>query len=1172
MLECNQAMAEIFHFKSPAELVGKNGFTLVSPSDHQKRVDTVNRIAKNGLVRNVELNMQTCDGKEFMASFSGRRLDNSSGSSRGFVAVVKNITVRKEMENSLKQKLRFEKAISAISLRFVSLSNLNEAINASLADICKLCGASRGYIFFVDRIKQTMSMKYEWCNSGVRPNKGKLQSMSTANLSWFLNILQDRKSVCVGNVSKMPAAARAEQVILVKQGVKSLVALPLYITNEFGGFVGFDNIKSIEIWSLENIDLLRIYSEIIGSAVGNKRSMEALRTSEKRFVDISSNINEWVWEVDGEGRYIYSNDSVERILGYKPSEVLGRHFYDFFLPQEREQLRKAAFETFGLRASFSGFINRNLHKNGSTVYLETSGVPVFDVNGQFTGYRGSDYDITERVKTEEALKANEEKYRQLINGMNDTAWVIDLDAKFVDVNDAAVKLLGYSREELLSMGPSDIDNSLSREQIKDMVRRMPADRVQVFETSHTTKDGKTIPVEISSSLITYQGKQAVLSIARDITDRKKAQEALKESEEKFRNLSEELPNMIFINSKGKVVYANKKCEDIMGYTKEEFYSPAFNFFSLIAPESKEKLRSSYGKHSTGKEVDPYEYRLVTKTGKKIDAVITSKLITYDGERAILGIVTDISKLKETENALREARERYISLFDNAPLGVLVVDPDTLRAVEFNDLAHQQLGYSREEFSKLSIPDFETEETPEETRKHVDTMLREGGAEFETKHRTKNGGILNVLVTTKTISLGGKTYLHSIFHDITDIRKVQDALMASEAQYRQLIELAQEGVCAIDNNYYIVFVNPRMSQMLGFTESEMVGKHVLTFIDKAVQNKVGEFLENHKQGIRGSFEHELTRKDGSHVYTRVTASQIIDDEGNPLGTLALLSDITQHKQMESQLEEYSKHLEELVKERTKQLEETQAQLIKSERLAAIGELASMVGHDLRNPLTGIKNAAYYLKKKGTCISETQNQEMLDIIDKCVDHSNNIINDLLDFSREIHLELQYQTPLKLITEALSLVHVPENVKILNHLTDETQIQVDTEKMERVFINLIKNAIDAMPNGGKIIIGSKATAHKLEFSVTDTGTGIPKDVLPKLFTPLFTTKAKGMGFGLAICKRIVETHQGKITVETAPNKGTTFKVTLPLQQKQGIEEVKEWINPQAFLSNTAHVYGTS
>ena len=216
----------------------------------------------------------------------------------------------------------------------------------------------------------------------------------------------------------------------------------------------------------------------------------------------------------------------------------------------------------------------------------------------------------------------------------------------------------------------------------------------------------------------------------------------------------------------------------------------------------------------------------------------------------------------------------------------------------------------------------------------------------------------------------------------------------------------------------------------------------------------------------------------------------------------------------------------------------------ERLNAIGELSAMVGHDLRNPLTGISNAAYYLKMKYASETNPRTRQMLDIIDRDIEYANKIVNDLLDYSRKIHLEVTESNPKSLVDEALASVSIPTNIQVVNLTENKPLLKVDVDKMMRVFDNLIKNAFEAMPEGGKLTVKSKENKDKVEFTLTDTGAGVPKETLDKLFTPLFTTKAKGMGFGLSICKRIVEAHGGKITAESTVGEGTTFKILVPIE----------------------------
>ncbi len=251
-------------------------------------------------------------------------------------------------------------------------------------------------------------------------------------------------------------------------------------------------------------------------------------------------------------------------------------------------------------------------------------------------------------------------------------------------------------------------------------------------------------------------------------------------------------------------------------------------------------------------------------------------------------------------------------------------------------------------------------------------------------------------------------------------------------------------------------------------------------------------------------------------------------------------------LQESLKQHADHLSELVEVRTKELVETQAMVLKSERFAAIGELAGMIGHDLRNPLAGIKNATYYLRKKQGSFVGDSGMQMLNTIDKAVEYSNKVINDLLDYGREIRLELEECTPKSLIDYVLLTLKIPKNIKILDHTQSSPTIFADVNKIVRVFTNLITNALDALAeNGGILEITSRQTGDKLKLVFADTGVGIPPEVMEKIFTPLFTTKAQGMGFGLAICKRIVETHGGTITVESTLTKGTTFTVILPISQ---------------------------
>jgi signal transduction histidine kinase len=217
----------------------------------------------------------------------------------------------------------------------------------------------------------------------------------------------------------------------------------------------------------------------------------------------------------------------------------------------------------------------------------------------------------------------------------------------------------------------------------------------------------------------------------------------------------------------------------------------------------------------------------------------------------------------------------------------------------------------------------------------------------------------------------------------------------------------------------------------------------------------------------------------------------------------------------------------------------------QRLEAMNEVSRMVGHDLRNPLTGIKGAAYILKKNYGATLDEKGSAQIKVINDCVEYSDKIVKDLLEYSCKINLEKTKTNPRSLIDGALATLVVPGNISVMNEVGDDSTLMVDTGRMQRVFGNLIKNACDAMPDGGELKISSREVNRQTAFAFSDTGVGMSEDTLKKLWAPFFTTKAKGMGVGLSICKKIVEAHSGTIEVKSTLRKGTTFTVFLPTEK---------------------------
>jgi signal transduction histidine kinase len=260
-------------------------------------------------------------------------------------------------------------------------------------------------------------------------------------------------------------------------------------------------------------------------------------------------------------------------------------------------------------------------------------------------------------------------------------------------------------------------------------------------------------------------------------------------------------------------------------------------------------------------------------------------------------------------------------------------------------------------------------------------------------------------------------------------------------------------------------------------------------------------------------------------------------------------------MSSRLRESYEHLEEKVEERTRELKDAHKQLIKNERFAAIGEAITMVGHDMRNPLQAIKNATFCINNELSRLPSSKSSslnmsEMLQVINNSVDYANDIVMDLKDFStrREpIFLKCDINS---LVKETLEHVATSKNLEVITELSCLSEISVDQEMIKRVFLNLTVNGMQAMENGGRLTISTKSEDSFIEVGFKDTGIGMSKENLEKLFTPFFTTKAKGMGIGLSICKKFVEAHNGIIEIESTEGKGTEVLIKLPISQQNGGE----------------------
>ena len=344
----------------------------------------------------------------------------------------------------------------------------------------------------------------------------------------------------------------------------------------------------------------------------------------------------------------------------------------------------------------------------------------------------------------------------------------------------------------------------------------------------------------------------------------------------------------------------------------------------------------------------------------------------------------------------------------------------------------------------------------------------------------------------------------------------DAALAAE----NILSTMPDSLILADMKEKILQVNERLVNFIGYTKEELIGKSITKLCTENEEKTCANILnELATKKILRNRELSFQNKSGAKLNVFFSGSIVKSKTGRDIGIVCIIHDITDMKKLEEKL-------------------------VKAEKLASIGELAGQIGHDLRNPLAGIKNGIYLIRKKDSKLSEAKKGEVFGWIEDAIEDSNRIITSLVDYSSELNLQPDQCTPKSLTLHALSNIQVPNHLNIINNTTDDVEMFLDVQSMEKVFTNIIKNAIEASPENGSIEIQSLLKGQNIEISFADSGVGISEKIMPKLFAPLITTKAKGMGMGLAICKRIVEAHGGKISVESKVTKGTTFTINLPIK----------------------------
>ena len=379
-------------------------------------------------------------------------------------------------------------------------------------------------------------------------------------------------------------------------------------------------------------------------------------------------------------------------------------------------------------------------------------------------------------------------------------------------------------------------------------------------------------------------------------------------------------------------------------------------------------------------------------------------------------------------------------------------------------------------------------------------------------------------------------------ELKERKRWAQELIISEKKYRNLFETTQDGIMARDLQGQMIDCNKAYAKILGYSKKEL--KHL------AVQELLpGKWIEQRERivnkvlqtGRSMVFEREYKRKDNSIFPASVRTWRLTNGKGKVIGIWSIVRDISQQKVREKNLEQHAGMLQSLIEERTKQLKD-------HERFAAIGQTAGMVGHDLRNPLQTITGELFLAKSEVDSLPEGELknnlQESIQVIGEQSAYMDKIVSDLQAFVRPVRIDKTPVNLKELVDAVISSIDMPVNIKTQMLIKNSyPQVKADAQLLKRVLTNLVTNATQAMPKGGKLTIKSQVNSEgQVSVTVQDTGVGIPEKIKPQIFTPLFTTKPRGQGFGLAVCKRVIEAHGGTISFESQEGKGAKFIIQFP------------------------------
>ena len=745
------------------------------------------------------------------------------------------------------------------------------------------------------------------------------------------------------------------------------------------------------------------------------------------------------------------------------------------------------------------------------------------------------------------LKDIDGKLETLLGIITEGIIIVDETENLKYVNGAFSEILGYEAHELVGANLRGFVDEDGFRVIQQQSMDRKGGKVSRYEIAMHCKNGQRCIVQVSATpLWTGDGQYAgALAVVVDITEQKRTVQQFAEANAKLQSLVQAIPDAIYLkDAEGRNLVVNEAYAKLLGLDQARIVGKTDD--QLLPPELvEERRKSDEYTIKGGKPTLFVEQTTDGHGGRRFFETIKAPIVEEGGKTlGIVGVSRDITERKLAEEELlrteeqtrksleasRQLDRRFQALLRATMEGIVAVDPN-MNVTYVNEALLEMSGYDEKEVIGADVSKFLTKDDSERVRNKLG-RVREGERgrdELVLIRKDSRQRVVQVSVSPLWNDDGTFGGALGIVADITEHKRAEEELR-NLAKYpaenpNPILRLAKDGT--------IIHANPSSDLLLDEWRSS---------VGQPAPDHVGRLVRQVLATGRGE---QIELRQGNRVFLFNLVPVAEGDYVNAYGR-----DITERKRAETELQLHSRQLEELVNERTRKL-------MDAERLAAVGEVAASVGHDLRNPIQVMMNDIFLMKAKMRELT-LGDQEIADRLGfaeflrkagQLTQYVNSIVTDLQGSVQPLRLEPVETDIRSLLDDTLATIVIPENAVVSRQIQDgldAAKLLVDRALMKRAFANLITNAFQSMPTGGHVSIEASKRGKDLSVVFTDTGVGMSEENLTKLFKPLFTTKDQGHGLGLAICKRIVEAHGGKIAVQSQVGKGTTVTVEIPLKDQ--------------------------